>query len=108
MNKWIIIGNLTRDPEMRKTTDGRDVCHMTVAVNRKGKDNRADYVSVSSWGQLGANCAQYLSKGRKVCCVGTASPTGYIGQDGSVISGMNMDAETVEFLDTSKENRTTE
>lgn len=68
MNKLIIIGNLTRDPELRTTQDGTAVCNFTVAVNRKVRTDghpEADYFRVTAWRTLGENCAKYLSKGKR-------------------------------------------
>lgn len=56
MNNLTIIGNLTRDPETRATSTGKDVCSFTVAVNRRGKDAEADYFRVSAWDKLADNC----------------------------------------------------
>ena len=55
MNQLTIIGNLTRDPEMRQTTTGKPVCTFTLAVNRRGRD-AADFFRVSAWNQLGEIC----------------------------------------------------
>lgn len=92
MNKTFIIGNLTRDPELR-TVNGQDgpvsVCDFTVAVNRKnGRSNangqqEADFFKVTVWRGLADVCAQYLAKGRKVSVVGPVSASAYIGNDGN-------------------------
>ena len=72
MNKLTIIGNLTRDPELRTTSAGVNVCDFTVAVNRRktgDKQPETDFFRVSAWRQMGENCAKFLEKGRKVCVV---------------------------------------
>ena len=77
MNKLFIVGNLTRDPELRSTPSGDSVCDFTVAVNRRGRRDaqgtqpEADFFRVSAWRQLGENCAKYLAKGRKVAVTGS-------------------------------------
>ena len=79
MNKLIIIGNLTRDPELRTTQDGTAVCNFTVAVNRKARTDghpEADYFRVTAWRTLGESCAKYLTKGKKVCVIGAISARG--------------------------------
>ena len=66
MNKLIIIGNLTRKPELGQTPDGVPVCNFTVAVNRRVKSGahpEADYFRVAAWRALGESCATYLGKG---------------------------------------------
>lgn len=106
MNKLMIIGNLTRDPELRTTTTGTTVCSFSVAVNRKlSQEQRqqnvqpqTDYFQVSAWRQLGENCAKYLSKGRKVCVIGPVKATAYTANDGSVRANLEITADDVEFL----------
>lgn len=101
MNKSIIIGNLTRDPELRATQDGTHVCNFTVAVNRRtraGGQQEADYFRVTAWRTLGENCAKYLAKGRKVCVTGPVSARAYTGSDGMVRATLELTADEVEFL----------
>ena len=105
MNKLTIIGNLTRDPELRSTSVGINVCDFTVAVNRRvrrdaqnSQQPEADFFRVSAWRQLGENCAKYLSKGRKVCVVGPVSVRTYQASDGTTRASLEVTAEDVEFL----------
>ena len=101
MNRVIIIGNLTRDPETRTTPSGSTVCSFTVAVNhRKKKDgqNDVDFFRVSAWRELGENCAKYLSKGRKVCVVGSVSAYAFKDQNGEARASLEVSASEVEFL----------
>lgn len=97
MNKVTIIGNLTRDPEMRSTKDGTPVCSFTVAVNRRVQEG-ADFFRVNAWRQLGENCARYLAKGRKVAVVGSVRVNTYTAQDGTTRASMDVNADEVEFL----------
>lgn len=98
MNRLTIIGNLTRDPETRATATGKTVCAFTVAVNRRGKDQGADYFRVSAWDKLGENCQRFLAKGRKVAVVGAVSVSTYDGQDGKTRANLEVVAQDVEFL----------
>lgn len=103
MNKLTIIGNLTRDPELRTTSTGYNVCSFTVAVNRRRSSQNnnqpeADFFRVSAWRQLGENCQKYLAKGRKVCVVGPVSVSSYTGNDGATRFSLDVMAEDVEFL----------
>ena len=101
MNKLTIIGNLTKDPELRTTTSGINVCTFTVAVNRKRRENQeqeADYFRVTAWRELGGICAKYLAKGRKVCVVGPVSVRTYETQDGKHGASMEITADDIEFL----------
>ena len=81
MNKLMIIGNLTRDPEVRSVQGGYTVCDFTVAVNNTRRNqnqaegqNDATFFRVTTWNKLAENCSQFLKKGRKVCVVGQSVP----------------------------------
>lgn len=101
MNSLTIIGNLTRDPELRTTPSGISVCTFTVAVNRRQKKDGqpdADFFRVSAWRDMGENCSKYLSKGRKVAVKGSVSVSIYTGSDGQTRANMDVLAHEVEFL----------
>lgn len=103
MNKVMIIGNLVRDPEMRTTVNGADVCSFTVAVNRRKKSQgnnqpEADFFRVSAWNELGRACKNYLGKGRKVFVCGAISVSTYTTQDGRSAASLDVMAQDVEFL----------
>lgn len=104
MNKTTIIGNLTRDPELR-SVQGNDgyvsVCDFTVAVNRRQRNQgqqEADFFRVTAWRGLGENCKKYLAKGRKVCVIGPVSLRMYTGNDNVTRGSLEITAEDVEFL----------
>ena len=102
MNKLTIIGNLTRDPELRTTQTGVSVCTFTVAVNRRKTQNQqqpeADFFRVTVWRERGETCAKWLVKGKKVCVVGPVSVSTYTGNDGKAYANLEVTAEEVEFL----------
>ena len=98
MNKLTIIGNLTRDPETRVTQSGSSVCSFTVAVNRRGQDDKTDFFRVSAWNKTGETCQKYLAKGRKVAVTGPVSVSTYTGQDGKTYANLEVMAQDVEFL----------
>ena len=101
MNKIVIIGNLTRDPEMRMTTGGKSVCDFTIAANRRKKvegQPDADFFRVTAWDALGENCGRYLTKGKKVCVIGPVSLNTYTKSDGSSGASLEVLANEVEFL----------
>lgn len=102
MNKVMLIGNLTRDPELRTTTAGVPVCSFAIAVNRRMKNadgqQETDFFNVSAWRQLGELCAKYLQKGRKVCVVGSIQLRNYETQDGAKRTAADVIADEVEFL----------
>ena len=104
MNKLTIIGNLTRDPELRTTNTGVNVCDFTVAVNRRQRRDaqngqpEADFFRVTAWRERGELCAKYLAKGRKVCVIGPVSVRTYTGSDGTTRASLEVTADEVEFL----------
>ena len=103
MNKVTIIGNLTRDPELRTVRDGISVCSFTVAVNRRIRNAEAgqpeaDFFRVTAWRGLGENCSRYLAKGRKVAVTGSVSVSTYTGNDGTTRATLEVTADDVEFL----------
>ena len=100
MNRLTIIGNLTRDPELRTTPQGKNVCSLDVAVNRRRKvegQPDADFFRVNAWNELGVNCARYLAKGRKVAVTGSVSLSKR-EKDGKHYASIEVYAEDVEFL----------
>ncbi|MGI6691059.1 MAG: single-stranded DNA-binding protein [Christensenellales bacterium] len=103
MNKIFLIGNLTRDPELRSTQNGTPVCTFTVAVNRRKQSaeagqNEADFFRVTTWRQQAENCNRFLAKGRKVGVVGTLTLQNYTGNDGQQRYSLEVMADEVEFL----------
>lgn len=101
MNKVIIIGNLTRDPEKRTMDDGTACATFSVAVNRRvrsGQHPEADYFRVTAWRQLGELCEKYLSKGRKVMVEGSVRAHAYTDNRGDARASLEVVAENVEFL----------
>ena len=65
INQVILMGRLTRDPEMRTTTTGKSIASFSLAVDRQGQDDQADFFDVTAWEKLGELANQYLSKGRR-------------------------------------------
>ena len=102
MNKAILIGNLTRDPETMTTSSGITKCNFTVAVQRRFANaqgvREADFIPVVCWRQTAELCARYLSKGRKVAVEGSIQVRSYDAQDGSKRYVTEVIADNVEFL----------
>lgn len=103
MNKVYLIGNLTRDPEMRSTQAGIPVCNFSIAVNRRFKNaqtgqQETDFFNIVAWRQLAELCSRYLAKGRKVAVFGSIQTRTYEAQDGSKRSAFDIVADEVEFL----------
>ena len=101
MNKVYLIGNLTRDPEMRSTSTGIPVCNFSIAVNRRKRadgQQETDFFNIVAWRQLAELCSRYLAKGRKVAVSGSIQTRTYEAQDGSKRSAFDIVADEVEFL----------
>ncbi|MCA9327714.1 single-stranded DNA-binding protein [Candidatus Saccharibacteria bacterium] len=102
-NQVVLMGNLTRDPELRQTPNGQNVCSFSLALNRsyKGADGNwqeaTDYIDVVAWGPLGERVAQYLSKGRP-CLVNGRLQSRSWEQDGQKRSKVEVVAQDVTFL----------
>ena len=103
VNRVVVVGNLTRDPELRHTPSGTSVCSLRVAVNTRRKDasgqwaDKANYFSVSVFGQQAESCAQYLSKGRPVAIDGRLEWREW-EQDGNKREAVEIVADSVQFL----------
>ena len=98
MNKQFIIGNLTGDPQQRVTQNGKDVCAFTVAVNRRGQTQEADFFHVTVWDKLAGICGKNLKKGKKVLVIGRTSVSTYQAKDGTIRAVLELTAEEVQFL----------
>lgn len=102
MNKVFLIGNLTKDPELRTTQSGENVCSFTVAVNRRRSGENAnqqvDYFRISAWRGLAEICSKFLAKGRKVAVTGRVSANAYMGNDNAPHASLEVMADDVEFL----------
>ncbi len=102
MNKVILIGNLTKDPELATTNSGISVCRFTLAVTRNFAnaegEREADFLDIIVWRGQAENCHKYLRKGSKCAVVGSIQKRSYDAQDGTKRYVTEIIAETVEFL----------
>jgi single-strand DNA-binding protein len=101
MNKAILVGNLTRDPELSTIPNGTAVCKFAIAVNRRFADadgnRQTDFFNIIAWRALGENCGKYLKKGSKVGVVGQIQVRTF-EQDGVKKFFTEIIADEVEFL----------
>ena len=102
-NRVILMGNLTRDPELRYTGNGTAVCTLGLAVNRRVKkgdrwEEEASFFDVVVFGKIAENSAEYLAKGRPVLVEGELTQRRWEGQDGQKRSKVEIVASTVQFL----------
>jgi single-strand DNA-binding protein len=103
INRVVLVGNLTKDPELRPTS-GSSLCKLRIAVNTRRKDetgqwtDKPNYFDVTVWGNQGENCAQYLSKGRPVAVDGRLEWREWDAQDGTKRQAVEIIADSVQFL----------
>ena len=104
INRVVLVGNLTRDPELRHTQSGMAVCSLRLAVNTRRKDetgqwvDKPNYFDITVWGNQGERCAQYLSKGRPVGVDGRLEWREWETPEGGKRQAVDVVADTVQFL----------
>lgn len=109
VNQVIVMGNLTRDPELRQTPSGQSVCSFSLALNRSYRDANdewqevTDYIDIVAWGPLGERVAQYLTKGRRCLVQGRLQSRSW-EQEGQKRSKVEVLANDVTFLDGRSDN----
>ena len=105
INRVVLVGNLTKDPELRHTPSGTAVCSLRLAVNTHRKDSatgewteKPNYFDITVWGNQGESCAQYLAKGRPVAVDGRLEWREWDAQDGTKRQAVEIIADSVQFL----------
>ena len=105
INRVVLVGNLTKDPELRHTPSGTAVCSLRLAVNTRRKDSatgewteKPNYFDITVWGNQGESCAQYLAKGRPVAIDGRLEWREWDAQDGTKRQAVEIIADSVQFL----------
>lgn len=108
MNKIFLIGNLTRDTDMKTTPNGIQVCSFTIAVKSKGKtaggEDVVQYFNCSAWRGLADICSRYLSKGKKVYVSGELFVRTYTAKDSTTKVSLDVQVAEVEFLSPKSES----
>ena len=100
INQVILLGRLTRDPEARTTSTGKTVVSFSLAVDRQGSDDQADFFDITAWEKLGDLVTQYLSKGRRVLVQGRLRQDSWDDKEtGKKRSRVEVTATDVTFLD---------
>jgi single-strand DNA-binding protein len=104
LNKVLLIGNLTKDPELRYTPNGTAVANLRIAVNRKFKDRTGElkedtcFVTVTAWDKQAEICNQYLQKGRPIFVEGILQSRSWDTPDGQKRSTIDVRAERIQFM----------
>ncbi len=100
MNRACLVGNLTADPRITSTENGKTICRFSIAINRfsRGEEKKADFIPIVAWEQLAQNCGKYLKKGSKVAVVGSLQINSYTDNEGIKRQSAEVRADSVEFL----------
>src|SRR4051794_27987929 len=111
INRVVLTGNLTRDPELRSTASGMSVCSLRIASNTRRKnqstgewEDKPNFFDVTVWGAQGENCARFLSKGRPVALDGRLEWREWGAQDGTKRQSVEIVADAVQFLGSRDDN----
>ena len=102
MNKFIGLGNLTRDPKFREIKGDNKVCDFAIAINNKAA-NSVFYIDIETWNKVAENCNRFLSKGRKVLVEGKLNMSTWQTKSGENRTRIFCRADTVTFLDKTEE-----
>jgi single-strand DNA-binding protein len=113
INRVVLTGNLTRDPELRSTQSGMSVCSLRIASNTRRKnqstgewEDKPNFFDVTVWGAQGENCARFLSKGRPVALDGRLEWREWETQNGEKRQAVEIVADAVQFLGSRDDNGT--
>ncbi len=102
MNRVILIGNLTRDPELQTTNSGLSICRFSLAVQRRFSNAEgqrgADFINITAFGKTGEICHKFLKKGSKCAVCGRIQVSTYEAQDGTKRTSTDIIADEVEFV----------
>ena len=105
MNKVVLIGRLTKDPELRYTPgNGVAVCRFTLAINRLFKKDETDFINCIAFNKQGEAIAQYVTKGRQLAVIGSIRTGSYDAQDGTKRYTTDVMVESFEFIGNNKDN----
>ena len=106
MNKVVLVGRFTKDPELRYATgNGIATSRFTVAVNRQGKKDEADFINCVAFNKTAVLIAQYFAKGRRIAISGSIRTGSYLKDDGTKIHTTDVVVEDFDFIDSNSSNR---
>ena len=107
MNKVVLMGRLTRDPDVRYTNNNTLVASFSLAVNRRfirqGEERQADFINIVAWDKTGEFCSKYFKKGQQVGIIGRIQTRNYDDKDGKKVYVTEVIAEEAYFADTKRE-----
>jgi len=103
MNNVTLVGRLTKDPEVKTTTTGKDTCSFSIAVDRPSKEKTADFISCVAWEKNAELIGKYLTKGSRIGIIGAIQSRSWEGTDGKRIYVTEVLVNRIEFIDTKKD-----
>lgn len=108
LNRALLVGRLTRDPELRRTSNGKAVTSFNLAVERnfKSDDQEADFINCVCWGKIAENTERYCSKGSMVSVDGRIQTRNYDNNQGQKIYVTEVIADSVQFINTKRDSNT--
>lgn len=108
LNRALLVGRLTRDPELRRTGSGKAVTSFNLAVERnfKSDDQEADFINCVCWGKIAENTERYCSKGSMVSIDGRIQTRNYDNSQGQKVYVTEVIADSVQFIQTNRNNNT--
>lgn len=104
-NCVMLIGRLTRDPELKYLQDGTALAHLDMAINKKWRDKSGNekeetcFVNITAWKKTAELCTEYLKKGSSIMCMGELKTDSWIDQEGKKHSRLEVRAQQIQFLD---------
>lgn len=99
MNKVIMMGRLTKDPETRTTQDGKTITRFSLAVDRRYVKEATDFFEMTTFGKTAEFAAKYLKKGTKILTEGTVQNNNYTNRDGQKVYGFSFVVDSIEFAE---------
>jgi single-strand DNA-binding protein len=102
MNRIILMGRLTRDPELRQTNSGTPVASFTVAVDRRGKEKATDFIDCVAWQGTAEFVKKYFAKGQRICVEGRLQIRDWTDSDGHKRRAAEVIADGVEFCESKR------
>jgi single-strand DNA-binding protein len=97
-NKFIAVGNLTRDPESKSTNSGHNICEFRIAVNNPKSKEDVLFIDVETWGKLADICTEYLAKGKKIIVEGRLKNNSWTNKDGEKRNKIFCVADDIRFV----------
>lgn len=108
MNKVIFMGRLTKDPEVRYAQDGKAIAKFSLAVDRFGKNDEADFFNCTAFGKQGEFVEKYLKKGTKILLSGRIQNDSYTNRDGQKVNTTQVIVSEIEFAESKRNDEPTE